>query len=121
MKSTYVRARNIDTNAEVHQILTYDDKDICVFCDRPVGSASTSGTAICPQCDTGASYRQGIKQRRYPKGSAPSPWRNVKEHWEFSSRPEAERKMYELHMSGIEGWFHIIRKFTGKPCIEEKN
>lgn len=111
MKSGYVRARELKTNKEVHQILTFDELQKCLLCDRPVRDMSTSGTAICGQCDTGASYRKGVKQKHYEKGKMPSVWCNVKEHWEFATRQEAEQKMYELHLVGIPGWSHIISKF----------
>jgi hypothetical protein len=112
MKSGYLRCVELDTNKEVHQIVTFDETQKCLLCDRPVRKMSMAGTAICGQCDTGASYRQGRRQRHYKKGEMPSVWCNVKEHWEFPTREEAEKKMYDLHLQGIEGWPHVIEKFT---------
>jgi len=38
----------------------YDENAPCIICDLPVVEASTSGTVICPWCDSGI-YRDGTK------------------------------------------------------------
>jgi hypothetical protein len=118
MRSGYLRCIERDSGITVHQIVTFDDTQKCLLCDRPVKQMSTSGTAICGQCDSGTSYKKGIKQRRYEKGTMPSVWCNVRDHWEFPTREEAERKMYDLHLEGIPGWDHVIAKFKGRADDE---
>jgi len=110
MKSAYICARNKETNAEVHQIITFDETQKCLLCGQPVGQLSTGGSAICGRCDMGRTPPH--KMKHYEKGEMPNVWCNVKEHWEFPTREEAEKKMYELHLAGIPGWDHIINKFT---------
>jgi hypothetical protein len=113
MKSSLYHVSSRETGKMLWQILTYDENVPCHMCGLPVESASVGGTAICGACDCG-SIRKGARKTKWSQGKHadyPGNFSNVADHWEFETRSEAEEKMFALHLTGIEGWPHVIRKF----------
>lgn len=101
------------------QILTYDAACPCHLCGLEVESASTARTAICGACDCG-NKRKGAKRTKWSVGNSPGypgNFSNIIDHWEFPTRRAAERKMFDLHQAGVEGWSHIVAKFTGASMM----
>lgn len=101
-----------------HLLVVYDETALCLLCELPVISASVGGTAICGWCDCGkprqegaTAFRQNFYRRR-PEGEKINPWANVTEQFFFDTREEADRRMYELHQEGIEGFPHVVERLS---------
>ena len=118
MKTAYYQLSDREGRT-FHQIVIFDETAKCIGCGLPVMEASTSGTALCGACDCGHLRPGGVRQRYATKinpnaQQRPSAWYNVTEEFTYPTREEADSKMYELHKSGIPGWFHIVERMRLK-------
>lgn len=113
MRSAYYRVSD-ESGAAKHYLVVYDESLPCSMCGLPVGSmASVSATAICGPCDNGTPRIPEWQIRRRLEGKKITPedaWSNKTQDFLFDTREEADRKMYELHQRGIEGWPHVIAR-----------
>lgn len=114
MKSAHYNVTDRETNKQRHYLVVYDETAPCALCGLPVISASVSATAICGWCDCGRPRIPEWQIRKRLKGrpSTADCWANKTQDFFFDSREECDRKMYELHQQGIEGFPHVIERMS---------
>lgn len=113
MKSARYRVSDREGNRSYY-LVVYDETKPCVLCGLPVLSASVSATAICGPCDNGTpripEWQIRDRRRNQPKITPEQAWGNKTQDFYFTTREEADAKMYELHQQGIEGFPHVIER-----------
>lgn len=107
----------MDGDKPKSMLVVYDDSKPCVCCELPMeNSASASAPGLCGVCDLGENRSPKCRRNKW-RSSNPDPkdpWYNVTERFLFNTREESDRKMYELHLSGVTGWPHVIERFEGQ-------
>lgn len=108
----------MDGDKQKCMLVVYDDTQPCVCCELPIGDrTSVSAPGLCGSCDMGKDRSLACSRNKW-RSSNPTPkdpWYNVTERFLFDTREQSDRKMYELHQQGIQGWAHVIKRCEAEP------